>query len=159
MLPFPEPDRRQILFQVVIVIFFSLCLLGYLMEKKQINVLQQALKDLDVRHDALITLEAGLKDYLEIKNENLICQKQNDALCWQHVELNWTDLTFSECLVRLNGLYETRRLFIPIEFKAGLLGAFKDKNPGEPVNKIKGSTSQKVSFELKGYCLCPCQNR
>lgn len=153
----PRMNKLTLLFQLIIIACFAISLYLYLHSREE---------ELSIRHDLdrlpsqRIQLKQTLNDVaaydtLLASDSTLTTLPSN--LRWEQVEFNWTSVSFTELLRRIDALSHQQKIFVLESFTAHIQSSGKTARPSTTAGSNNASFpnfSDRV-FHMRGYFLCP----
>ena len=155
----PIPPNRALAWQLVATIAFSASLWFCLGEWQEGIAFKKGLPSLDRQAKVIMATRQCVQQYELLKGQYLAYQTRTNALVWEEAEIQWQDITFTELIQRIEGLYTGDRIFLLDSFQIDVGDADERTNgqaAGRPVSTV-ADTDRHILFQIKGYFICPCQ--
>lgn len=146
-----KPSLRVIVFQLVVVLFFSLSLYWFIQSKTVLVVLQEQLHGIQTRSRQLKLTEEKLLAYEQFLGKRPEMLTVPEEITWEKVDFSWKDISYQELLKRLEGVYSKERVFVLESF------SFQPAGGTVPTTLQKPDQPADRQFQLKGYYLCLCR--
>ena len=152
------PASRKILFlQLLVIVCFSFSLYFYLHNRQEEKSI---LHDLDRLSSMRIQLEETITNvaaYDKLLLTDSTLARLSSDLKWEQVDFNWTSLSFTELLRRIDALSHQQKIFVLESFTAAIQD--KGRTPGPTAathvtNDSSPAFGERI-FHMRGYFLCP----
>ena len=146
----PLPPVFTVLVQCVVFAVFAWTVWFFLTVWNERNLLEEAVHSLDKQNLRIDITERQLEQFNVLRMHYLPEQMEANALVWEHVDVDWRDISFLELVHRIEGFYSTNRLFVLESFKMGI-GRTGNGGPDKTHEPQESSTRW---FQMKGKFLC-----
>ena len=153
----PPANRKKLFLQLLVIVCFSFSLYFYLHSRQEGKSI---LHDLDRLSSMRIQLEQTITNvtaYDKLLLTDSTLARLSSNLNWEQVDFNWTSLSFTELLRRIDALSHQQKIFVLESFTAAIQD--KRRTPGPSgATRVTNDSSPAFGeriFHMRGYFLCP----
>lgn len=153
----PGVNKKTLFFQLVVIACFAFSLYLYLHTRQEEISTMHNLDRLSTQRIRLKQTLGNVAAYNKLLSTDSTLAQLSPGLNWEQVDFNWTSLSFTELLRRIDALSHQQKIFVLESFTAEIQDERRTPGPSTvtDINNASFPDFSERIFHMRGYFLCP----